>query len=270
MEVEQIYILKDPTSSRGESIKIRTEKLDLATKKLLVTLDNISPGRETGWLILGTGKEVEPAKLYYTWWDLSIFTSLQGNRPKIHLAWEITKDMFTWIFTHSRFTSWFCFCSRIPHFSPWHRGRTHGHSSAFSPNRCGLSLLGVVDGSPQRRMSSSETWGHFRNITCPLLASLSLSPELCTTRNPRTSQADTLKPYTLKTKSESFWNRVLRSVVWPDVWTENQKGWVLVLILSVTVANPWASNLTSLGFHLLSSKMKRINTRPAMLRVVRR
>lgn len=48
MEAEEIYILKDPTSSRGGSIKVRTENLDLATKKLLVTLDNISPGRETG------------------------------------------------------------------------------------------------------------------------------------------------------------------------------------------------------------------------------
>lgn len=59
------------------------------------------------------------------------------------------------------------------------------HSSSFPPTRCGLSLLGVVDGRPQRRLPSSETWGHFRNITCPLLASLGLSPGLRTSPEPK-------------------------------------------------------------------------------------
>lgn len=78
----------------------------------------------------------------------------------------------------------------------------------FSPN-AGLSLLGAVDGRPQSRLPSSEMWGRFGNRTCPLLASLHLSPELRTTQNPRASQVDALKPYSQKTKGKSFWNRAL-------------------------------------------------------------
>lgn len=40
------FTFEKTTSSRGESIQIRGEKLDLATKKLLVTLDKISAGGE--------------------------------------------------------------------------------------------------------------------------------------------------------------------------------------------------------------------------------
>lgn len=181
------FTFKKNTCSREESVKIRTEKLDLTTKFCDLG-QNRSRWRD-GMTNFGNWKGSRAGKIkLHLVRPLHILKS-PGKPTKNILGLKNNK---TCLHAYSHIVSSPVDSVSIPGFHTY--PDTEGGPMAavlppFSPPDA--VLLSSLAGRTQRRLPSSEIWGQFRNTICFFLAFLGLSSGLFTIQTPEADQIDT-------------------------------------------------------------------------------